>query len=121
MDRCNSLEGATTTTEQTPVILVPEVVQRREDMSPDGILRLHLQADGDVVLYVSGRSASGYDKTKSVSIEFCSNSGGGKSPRTLEALKALMAAMAADNEAPPTGLRDYQPKAHYFRREASGG
>lgn len=67
--------------------------ERREDMSARGRLRLHAQEDGDMCLMVIE------DDGTSAGIEFCSS--GGHSPRTLQALRALSRAMAADNEEHP--------------------
>lgn len=74
---------------------MPQTVIRKEDMSPDGQLRLTLQDDGDVL--VTTMSSQG----DSVTVEFCSTgSGGGASPRTQKALRALFEAMVLDNEDP---------------------
>jgi len=67
--------------------------ERREDMSPRGRLRLHAQEDGDMCLMVIE------DDGTSAGIEFCSS--GGKSPRTLQALRDLSRAMAADDAENP--------------------
>ncbi len=81
-----------------PIAQVRQALKHNEgygrigDMSPDDSLRLVLQEDGDVCVGMfAGGLASG--------IEFCSvGSGGGKSPRTREALLRLMLAMKLDNE-----------------------
>jgi hypothetical protein len=72
-----------------------ELVERYEDMSPLGRLRLYKQDDGDMIVAIipDPDCPSGHD-----SVEFCScGSGGGQSPKTLQALYALMAAIEADN------------------------
>lgn len=97
-----------------PVIVIPRQVQRREDMSPDGHLRLYLQEDGDIVLTVHGRRW-GSDEPSTASIEFCADGGGGRSPRTVEALKLLMAAMQADEDAGHLS-RDYERQYHFDLR-----
>lgn len=70
------------------------VVERFEDMSPRGRLRLLQQDDGDILICVIS-DPNGPDEGVSPSVEFCTS--GGKSPKTLVALKALMLAMAEDN------------------------
>lgn len=89
---------ATTTAlpESQPAIQWPKArdVGRLEDMSPDGVLRVGLDNDGDAYVSVWTESGGG--------VEFCtSGNGGGKSPRTRQALLALMVAMEADNAADP--------------------
>jgi len=70
-------------------------VERYEDMSPDGRLRLIRQADGDVILAIIPPIGSGRPM---VDVEFCSiGAGGGQSPNTLRALRDLMEAMRLDN------------------------
>lgn len=82
-----------------PTKPAPAVVERREDMG-QGFLRLVRQPDGDVAMAINGRSLSG--PIRMASIEFCSVAdGGGKSPETVAALRALHAAMHADNLARP--------------------
>lgn len=74
-----------------------KIVERHEDMSPLGRLRLIVQDDGDVIVAVvpdpdepPGRFGN--------SVEFCSvGGGGGHSPHTLRALRELVKAMEADN------------------------
>lgn len=65
-------------------------IQRPEDMSPDGYLMLYLQADGDIIVVI--RPEGGFSAEHSV--EFCNS--GGRSPRTLKALRALFEAMEED-------------------------
>jgi len=77
--------------------------ERREDMSPDGALRIHLADDGDVLVVCEAEGRTGR-------VEFCNcGPGGGKSPRTHKALIALFEAMKQDNEDrtcdPRRGLR----------------
>lgn len=74
------------------------IAERFEDMSPRGRLRVLQQDDGDMSVAViedlqSGSLCAGL----MASVEFCNS--GGKSPRTLDALRALMMAMAEDNAA----------------------
>lgn len=73
---------------------IPEV-RRKEDMSPDGMLWLIRQEDGDIIVTILPDSET--DKPMA-SVEFCScGAGGGRSPKTLAALRALMIAMEEDN------------------------
>ena len=70
-------------------------VGRIGDMSPTARLRVGLDSDNDVYLSIC-------DEDGEATMEFCtSGSGGGKSPRTREALIALMVAMEADNRDDP--------------------
>lgn len=73
------------------------VAERFEDMSQRGRIRLIEQTDGDVcVAVIEDPNSEG--RGCMACIEFCSPyAGGGKSPRTLEALKVLMQAIADDN------------------------
>lgn len=71
---------------------------RLEDMSPDGKLVLLLQPDGDVIVNVRP-SADDRDYEGSpfgVSVEFCAS--GGRSPKTLKALRHLFEAMKEENK-----------------------
>lgn len=62
--------------------------ERREDMSPTGRLRLNAEEDGDMVVTVIDERGS------IATVEFCNS--GGKSPRTLDALRHLSVAMTED-------------------------
>jgi len=73
-----------------------EMVERYEDMSPDGKLRLIRQEDGDVIIVVEVDPRE--DSVFGTQVEFCTHGGGGQSPRTLKALVNLMEAMKQDNE-----------------------
>lgn len=75
-------------------------VERREDMSPLGRLCLIQQADGDVLVVIRpDPNARSWERQ---SVEFCSvGAGGGRSPRTLAALRELMKAMDEDNREQP--------------------
>lgn len=65
-------------------------VRRSEDMGR-GFMQLIIQDDGDVCVGVQD------DKLKFTGIEFCTKmAGGGKSPRTLQALRELAQAMWED-------------------------
>lgn len=72
------------------------IVDRKEDMSPDGHLRLFLQEDGDVIISVAEGGIAGGVK-RMANVEFCTLFGGGGSPRTYQALRDLIVAMALDN------------------------
>lgn len=66
-------------------------VGRYGDMSPHAFLRITFDADRDVCLCIG-------DENGMTDMEFCdSGSGGGKSPRTRQALIALMVAIEEDN------------------------
>ena len=75
-------------------------IARLEDMSPDGVLKLTRQRDGDIIVEViEGKQDGGLDNEpgRRTQVEFCTYSGGGGSQRTLLALKNLMIAMAEDS------------------------
>ena len=75
-------------------------VERLEDMSVRGRLRLLQQEDGDIIVAVQSEKNGMLQIGDAV--EFCTTGmGGGKSPRTLAALRALMVAMEEDNKAEP--------------------
>lgn len=58
------------------------IVDRPEDMSATGYLRLFIQPDGDVIVLVSD------ERFSCASVEFCSiGAGGGASPKTMAALE----------------------------------
>lgn len=70
------------------------IVERFEDMSPTGTLRLIWQEDGDIIVVVTRGED---DDFAQASVEFCTPmSGGGNSEHTHAALRYLMAAMAKD-------------------------
>lgn len=72
-------------------------IVRKEDMSVSGRLRLLRQEDGDMCVAVID------DEGNEASVEFCTPGfGGGKSPKTLAALRALALAMMEDNEQDPS-------------------
>lgn len=72
-------------------------IVRKEDMSVTGRLRLLRQEDGDMCVAIID------DEGNQASVEFCTpGSGGGKSPKTLAALRALALAMMEDNEQDPS-------------------
>lgn len=79
-------------------------VERKEDMSVEGFLRLHIQDDGDVCLTIGQGSDDFGCNTDGIvrqfaSIEFCSTgAGGGASPETIKCLRKLAVAMAMDNK-----------------------
>lgn len=73
-------------------------VERLEDMSLRGRLRLLEQDNGDIIVAVQAEENGLLQPGGSV--EFCMpGPGGGRSPRTLVALRALLGAMAEDNAA----------------------
>lgn len=70
-------------------------VGRLDDMHPGAHLRVGLDADNDVYVSI-------WNGEDGANIEFCCpGAGDGKSPRTREALVALMVAMEADNADSP--------------------
>ncbi len=72
-------------------------VERKEDMSCCGKLRLIRQDDGDIIITVQSERDGLLQPGDSV--EFCTTGlGGGKSPNTITALRALMDAMQRDND-----------------------
>ena len=70
------------------------VAERFEDMSQRGRLRVLQQDDGDIIVcaMTDPNCPNGFQMAD---VEFCTS--GGKSPKTLAALRALMQAMAEDN------------------------
>jgi uncharacterized protein (DUF849 family) len=73
-----------------------KVVERIEDMSRRGRLRLIQQDDGDIIVAVQSMHDGLLEPGDSV--EFCTGfGGGGKSPHTFNALHALMEAIRKDN------------------------
>lgn len=78
--------------------------ERFEDMTQRGRLRIWQQDDGDMIVEI----VPDPDKPPeyAASAEFCSpGTGGGKSPRTVMALRVLMRAMAEDNADASCALR----------------
>ena len=75
-------------------IMPMKEAERFEDMSQRGRLRVLQQDDGDMLITVieDPNSSRGGEMA---GVEFCTS--GGKSPKTLAALRALMLAMAEDN------------------------
>ena len=72
--------------------------ERHEDMSPDGMLAVMKQEDGDLILEIRKIDPI-TRKFQWVEVEFCTvGSGGGKSPHTRKALVALALAIEKDNE-----------------------
>ena len=69
-------------------------------MSPFGSLTLLLQDDGDVVVFLRGRDSVG--DPAQAEVEFCDpGAGGGRSPSTLKALRALAVAIQEDEATLP--------------------
>ncbi len=78
--------------------------ERFEDMSPRGRLRVIQQEDGDMIVEViEDLHSKSPTAGLSAAVEFCTS--GGKSPKTREALRALMLAMAEENAERPHCLR----------------
>jgi ribosomal protein S9 len=71
-------------------------VGRKEDMSTTGRLRLMRQEDGDMCVAIVD------ERGRVASVEFCTTMrGGGRSPRTFAALRALAQAIVEDNADDP--------------------
>lgn len=78
-----------------------KIAERIEDMSAIGILRILHDDDGDILVSVTEEEIPGV-LGASACVEFClPGSGGGHSPRTHAALRALLEAMEADNAGRP--------------------
>lgn len=74
------------------------MVDRKEDMSPDGYLRLTMESDGDIIVSVASGGPNG-GVENFADVQFCTRfGGGGASPETHRALRELMRAMAIDNK-----------------------
>ena len=82
-----------------------DTVERNDDMSPNNRLVVHQQEDGDMIIGIIPGSMEECNRMGfSQSVEFCTiGMGGGLSPRTLHALRNLMAAMIEDNQDRPIG------------------
>lgn len=77
-------------------------IRRPQDMGK-GYLELFKEEDGDMCLLIRDEDGN------SASIQFCTGVvGGGRSPRTLNALYALAQAMVEDNRERPVAPKDYQ-------------
>lgn len=76
-------------------------VGRMGDMAPPGKSHMTVMLDGDSDACVEIWDHETGIHGSRASIEFCTNFGGGSSPRTRQALVNLMLAMQADNEADP--------------------
>ena len=72
-------------------------------------LRIELQPDGDITLYIEENGEPIQDKMGNKSkVEFCSTAGGGgRSPHTLRALAVLYDAMVRDAKERPDGIPKY--------------
>lgn len=81
-----------------------KTAERFEDMSQRGRLRIHQQEDGDMIVCVITDPNDPESAGAMCSVEFCTS--GGKSPKTREAIRNLMLAMAEENaEKPHCGRR----------------
>lgn len=76
-------------------------VERVGDMHPSRALKLFVQSDGDVIVaitqdgYAVGEADTGNENDRSAKVEFCVR--GGRSHRTLVALRNLVEAMKQDD------------------------
>ncbi len=79
-------------------------VQRFEDMSPEGCLRLFRQGDGDIIVCAVPDPEECERRQLppfGIGVEFCTCGGGGQSPNTRKALLALWEAIEKDNAENP--------------------
>jgi hypothetical protein len=74
-----------------------KAVDRFEDMSPKGKLRLILAPDGDIGIEITEGDDRGALGSRACGEFTIPEFGGGDSPRTYDALRALFEAMEADN------------------------
>lgn len=76
-------------------------VERNEDMSTTGVLRIHQQSDGDIIV-ICERMDVQEMKIERCAVEFCAlGAGGGRSPKVRDALLTLMDAIEQDNAERP--------------------
>lgn len=82
-------------------ITAGEPVERFEDMSPRGKLSIMVQDDGDIIVGIIPTSLEASRQFVQTA-EFCTiGAGGGQSPNTREALRALIHAIKKDNKEYP--------------------
>ena len=82
--------------------------ERIEDMSPDGMLRLYLEPNGDIIVEVRGHDM--FENPTEADVEFCEcGAGGGRSSNTRVALMSLAEAMELDNKERPIPKPDPRP------------
>lgn len=77
---------------------------RYSDMNPDDRLRIMQQEDGDMIVSIVTLPKEPYINS-TMAVEFCTRAGGGRSPKTLLALKALMEAMKEDEKDSPQDVQ----------------
>ena len=76
--------------------------RRREDMSPDGMLTVFIDDDGDAYVIVCAKDHESDKFAQMASVEFCTvGCGGGRSQHTREAILRLALAIEKDNEEEP--------------------
>jgi hypothetical protein len=79
---------------------------RMGDMDCKAALVIHMQPDGDLVVWVGSPY---YPSTDYREVEFCSiPAGGGRSQHTREALKNLIEAIQKDNEENPIYINKHK-------------
>jgi translation elongation factor EF-G len=82
-----------------------EKVKRVGDMHPNRALEIHVQPDGDIVIFITqdrmpiGDTDFGDPRTRAAQVEFCLS--GGRSHHTRQALFALIEAMKKDEAERP--------------------
>ncbi len=86
-----------------------KLYSRPEDMSPDGVLTVLRQEDGDVIVGIKARPFR-TGRLTNLSVEFCVE--GGRSPNTWRALIALAEAMELDNNECPISVPDTERGCH---------
>lgn len=88
-----------------PSIKYIQTVERVEDMSPDGRLKLFREDDGDIIVSIIPPSKKLSKESmwlEDMQVQFCSLAGGGgRSRHTREALFTLMEAIEKDNAENP--------------------
>lgn len=83
-----------------------KLIERLEDMSQRGKLRLLVQSDGDVVVAIQ------QDDGTMADVEFCApGAGGGGSHRSWAALREVALAMQLDNDDPACSARSGEVKS----------
>lgn len=74
------------------------IYERNEDMSPDGRLQVLIEDDGDAIITLIPPAES---QRSYPSVQFCTYTGGGRSPAVRTAIVKLAKAIADDNKENP--------------------
>ncbi len=87
-------------------------VRRVGDMHPNRSLKIVVQPDGDVIVFITQDNMPIYGNEglgeKKACVEFCHLGGGGRSMHTRKALLTLSEAMEKDNKENPIDLQERQ-------------